>query len=156
MSNLSTLSPNQQQRLLLFQLQPRLWNSIPPLDLDQQLMTLRIQLLKIFCFHFNSNFQSNCPCSVFLGLDVPTTSRLRHHLNLSPCSVFLGLDVPTTSRLRHHLNLSPCSVFLGLDVPTTSRLRHHLNLSPCSVFLGLDVPTASRLRHHLNLSPCSV
>ena len=59
---------------------PRLWNSLPLLDLSQTLQTIKFKLKNYFWNHFVNNFYSNnlctfyfrCPCSKCLNIPAPT------------------------------------------------------------------------------------
>ena len=42
---------------------PRLWNSIPPIDLDQSLPSIKHTLHTYFWDHFLNNFHSDMPCT---------------------------------------------------------------------------------------------
>ena len=48
---------------LYFNRLPRLWNSLPPINLDHFIPTIRNQLLQVFWTHFESQFLSTNPCS---------------------------------------------------------------------------------------------
>ena len=59
---------------------PRLWNSLPLIDLSQTLLTIKFKLKNYFWNHFVNNFDSNnlctfyfrCPCSKCLNIPAPT------------------------------------------------------------------------------------
>ena len=42
---------------------PRLWNSLPPLDISLSLISLHSKIVEIFWNHFNVNFISDNPCT---------------------------------------------------------------------------------------------
>ena len=42
---------------------PRLWNSLPPIDLTLSSSTIKSKIIKYFWHHFNSHFRSDNPCS---------------------------------------------------------------------------------------------
>ena len=45
---------------------PRLWNSLPPLNLNLSLHTIKKNLWQLFWTNFEHTFQSNMPCSFHL------------------------------------------------------------------------------------------
>ena len=59
---------------------PRLWNSLPLIDLSQTFLTIKFKLKNYFWNHFVNNFDSNnlctfyfrCPCSKCLNIPAPT------------------------------------------------------------------------------------
>ena len=42
---------------------PLLWNSLPPINLDLSISTIKNNLLQVFWNHFSSHFNSSTPCS---------------------------------------------------------------------------------------------
>ena len=42
---------------------PRLWNSLPTINLDLPISTIKKKLLRFFWDHFNTHFQCNNPCT---------------------------------------------------------------------------------------------
>ena len=42
---------------------PRLWNSLPPINLELSLQSIKRHLLQFFWNHFKTNFQSTNPCT---------------------------------------------------------------------------------------------
>ena len=65
---------------------PRLWNCLPPLDLNSSIATLKNQLKSIFWSHFISNFNPDnsctfhllCPCST-CSLSPPRLTQPQSH-----------------------------------------------------------------------------
>lgn len=58
-----TRSRTNSSRHFYFNRLPRLWNSLPPLDISLSLFSLQSMLVKLFWNHFNLNFISDTPCS---------------------------------------------------------------------------------------------
>ena len=50
---------------------PRLWNSLPPLDLDQSLQSLKKYLWTFLWSQFELKFKSDIPCSFHLSCPCP-------------------------------------------------------------------------------------
>ena len=50
-------------RHFYFHLISRLWKSLPPINLDASLFTIKSNLVKLLWAHFDSHFDSNNPCS---------------------------------------------------------------------------------------------
>ena len=81
--------------------QLKLWNLIPPQNLDFSPAALHQQVLDLFWLHFISNFQSDSPCSFYLNtcelicrpiklIGIPSVQLLFYHLycySLSPNSI---------------------------------------------------------------------
>ena len=63
---------------LYFNRLPRLWNSLPPINLDHSILTIRNQVLEAFWSHSESHFLSTNPCTF--------------HYNICPCSVCLLIN----------------------------------------------------------------
>ena len=58
-----TKSPNISSRHFYFNRLPRLWNSLPPIDLDSSLNSIKSTLIVYFWSHFNTYFDSENPCT---------------------------------------------------------------------------------------------
>ena len=55
---------------------PRLWNSFPPVDINQSLSSIKSRLMNVLFHHFTSHFNPDCPCT-FHSL-CPCSSVLNH------------------------------------------------------------------------------
>ena len=58
-----TKSPTNSSRRFYFNRLPRLWNSLPPIDLDISLSTIKSTLIDYLWTHFNIHFNSEKPCT---------------------------------------------------------------------------------------------
>ena len=58
-----TISFSNQQRHFYFNRIPRLWNSLPPIDLDLSSQTIRTKIKTFLWEQFLNKFVSNCPCT---------------------------------------------------------------------------------------------
>ena len=59
-----SLSKSNATSHLYFNRLPRLWNSLPSINFDHSIPTIKNQLLQVFWSHFTSHFQSTNPCSL--------------------------------------------------------------------------------------------
>ena len=78
------ISRNSAESNLFFNRIPRLWNSLPSLDLSLPLSSIKLKLCHIFLTHFISNFDANnvcsyryvCPCYKCSKMPVSLINRL--------------------------------------------------------------------------------
>ena len=56
-------SSNNYSRNFYFTRLPRLWNRLPPVDLDQSLLTIKSTIYNYLWHHFNEHFISTNPCT---------------------------------------------------------------------------------------------
>ena len=55
-------------RYLYFNRLPRLWNSLPPIDLDSSLNSIKSTLIDYLWTHFNTHFNSENPCTYYFSV----------------------------------------------------------------------------------------
>ena len=101
---------------ILQDLIPRLWNYLPPVDLDQPFITIKTQIYDHLLNHFKSNFNqldpctfhyrctcSNCYTKTYLTNLTDYTLLLNHYIAMQLCTNLFGPLAQVASRPSAHV-----------------------------------------------------
>lgn len=90
-------------RHIYFNRLPRLWNSLPPFDLDISINKIKSHLRDYLYTHFLANFNSTCSCSFHF---------------LCPCSKCIQTSHPPWLRLLCSPSVFMATIYLTLFFPS--------------------------------------
>ena len=122
------VTTNNSTRNFYFNRLPRLWNSLPLIDISQSLSTIKMKLYKHFWNHFTANFDPDNLCSYHNLCPCANCSSLPVSYNFNTCLLSTFICVFLSFRLLVSITFSPSALCIVSLVMLTFLFSFHLVL----------------------------